>query len=96
VIEFLLVASQTGLNIAEAFAVCELGEGHTQELIPTGKKFDLVMALVPLDTLTKIVSGQEVHQLSKNGFPEIHEPSPSSESEWRKYGIFGILNSNRL
>jgi hypothetical protein len=73
-----------------------LGKGHTKELIPTGKRFDLVMTLVPLDTLTKLVSGQEIHELSKNGFPIIHEPSPSSELKLRKYGIGGVLNSNRL
>jgi hypothetical protein len=73
-----------------------LGEGHAKELIPTGKRFDFVMALVSLDTLTKLVRGQKVHELSKNGFPIIHEPSPSSNPKLKKYGILGIPNSNRL
>jgi hypothetical protein len=84
------------LNIAEAFPICELRESHTKELIPTGKRFDLVMALVPLDTMTKPVNRQEVRELSKNGFPKIHKLSPSSEPQLRKYDILGILNSNRL
>ncbi len=46
------------MNIAQAFSVSELGEGHTEELIPTGKRFHLVMALVSLDTLTKFVDRQ--------------------------------------
>ena len=95
-IEFLLRDSKAGLNIPKAFAIGKLGEGHAQELVPTCKGFDLVISLVPLDAMPEFVSRQEVHELSENGFSSIHEPFPSSELSSRKYGILGILNSNRL
>jgi len=77
VIEFWLVAPETGLDIAEAFPIRKLGETHTKELIPTGKGFDLVLASISLDTLPELVARQEFHDLRENGFAEIHEPSPS-------------------
>ena len=85
VIEFLLVAAKTGLDISETFAIGELGKGHAEELIPAGKGFDLVVALVALDTFLKFVLGKELHQLGENGFPNIHMPSPRKEV--KEYGI---------
>jgi hypothetical protein len=49
-IEFLLVAPETGLDIAEAFSIGKLGKAHTKELIPTGKGLDLVLAPISFDT----------------------------------------------
>jgi len=61
VIKFLLIASKAGLDVSEAFPIGELGETHTKELIPAGKRFDLVVALVALDTFLKFVLGNELH-----------------------------------
>ena len=93
VIELLLIAAKAGLDIPEAFPVGELGETHTEKLIPAGKGNELVAALVPLDTFLKFVSGKELHQLREHRFPSIHMPSPPEEVE--EYGIYGISNSNR-
>jgi len=60
-IESFLVAPEAGLNVSEAFSVGELGKTHTKELIPAGKRFDLVVALVSLDTFLKFVLGKELH-----------------------------------
>jgi len=49
VIELLLVAPETSLDIAEAFAIRELGEAHTKELVPTRKGLDLVLAPISVD-----------------------------------------------
>jgi len=65
-----------------------LGKGHTEKLVPTGKSLDRVVAVVPLDALAKFVTGEEVHQLRKDRFPEIHEPSPSALM--REYGFLAI------
>jgi hypothetical protein len=49
------------LDVSEAFSVGELGKTHTKELIPAGKGFDFVVALVALDTFLKFVLGEELH-----------------------------------
>ena len=85
VIEFLLVAPKTGLDIPEAFSITQLGETHTKELIPAGKRYDFVAALVSLDTFLKFVLGKELHYLSEDRFPSIHMPSPRKEI--KEYGI---------
>ncbi len=60
-IEFSLVAAETGLDVSEAFAISKLGKGHAEELIPAGEGLDLVVALVTLDTFLKFVLGKEFH-----------------------------------
>lgn len=60
-IEFLLVAPEASLNVSEAFPIGELGKTHTKELIPAGKRFDLVVALVALDTFLKFVWRKKFH-----------------------------------
>lgn len=60
-IELLLVAPKAGLDVSEAFSVGELGKAHTKELIPAGKGFDFVAALVALDTFLKFVLGEGLH-----------------------------------
>lgn len=85
VIEFLLVAPQTSLDVAKTFAIGELSKSHTEELIPAGKGLDLVVALVALDTFLKFVGGKELHHLCENGFSDIHRPSPRKEV--KEYGI---------
>ena len=47
-IELAAMGTQTDLDIAQALAVGELGEGYAQERIETGKGFDLVVAVVAL------------------------------------------------
>jgi hypothetical protein len=49
VIDFLLVAPEKGLDIAEAFSIRKLRETHTKGLIPTGKRLDLVLAPISVD-----------------------------------------------
>jgi len=61
VIELLLIAAKAGLDVSETFPIGELGKTHTKELIPAGKRFDFVVALVALDTFLKFVLGNELH-----------------------------------
>ena len=57
----MLVAPQTDLEVAKAFAIGKLGKSPAAELIPAGKGLDLVVALVALATFLKFVLGKELH-----------------------------------
>ena len=58
-IEFGLLSSQTRFDVAQAFSISELSEGEAEKLIPTGKVFDVAMALVLLQTGLKLVMGMK-------------------------------------
>jgi len=76
VIQLGLSCPKAGLNIPQAFSVGELSEGHAKELIPAGKAYDIAMAVVSIDAFSKLVCGDKIHQLGKDGFPGIHAVSP--------------------
>ncbi len=71
-IEFGLLGTKTGFDIAEAFAIGELSEGQTEELIPTGEIFDVAIALVPIDANLKLVGWEELHELRENSSSLVH------------------------
>jgi hypothetical protein len=94
VIEFLLIAPETSLDISEAFVIGQLSKSHTKELISAGKGFDLVVAPISFYALAEFVGRQEFHELGEIGFAGIHKQlSPSSK--WKECGIEGIRSSNR-
>jgi hypothetical protein len=70
-----------------------LGEGHAKELVSAGKRLYFVVAVVAFYALAKFVAGYKVQQLSKNGSPDIHRPSPPATL--RKYGLSESEISNR-
>lgn len=43
------------LNIAQAYSICELDEGHAKELVPAGEALDLVVPVVELNAQPKLV-----------------------------------------
>ena len=45
-VKFRTIAAQADFDVSQAFAVGELGEGHTQELIEAGEILDFVFAPV--------------------------------------------------
>ena len=57
VIEFPLSRTETGLDVSETFPIGQLSKGHAEELVPARKAFDLVMAVVSLNTFLKFVNG---------------------------------------
>jgi len=59
--------TQAGLDVPEAFSISQLSEGHTKEMIETGKAFDLVVASISADTFSKLIERQEIHDLGKDG-----------------------------
>jgi 2-C-methyl-D-erythritol 4-phosphate cytidylyltransferase len=62
-VELVSRSSETCLDIPQAFAVSELSKGHAEKLVPAGKAFDLVIAVVLCDAFAKFVDRKEVHQL---------------------------------
>lgn len=57
VIEFPLSRTQTYLDVSETFPIGQLSKGHAEELVPARKVFDLVMAVVSLNTFLEFVKG---------------------------------------
>lgn len=47
---------QARLNIAQAFALGQLGENQTNELCPAGEMPNFVVATVPANTTVKLLS----------------------------------------
>ena len=74
VVELGAERTQAGFDIAEAFAVAQLGEGHAQELVPAGESLLLVVAPVTSDTLLKLIGGKVIQELRKDGATEVHAP----------------------
>jgi hypothetical protein len=64
---------EAGLDIAKTFAIGQLGEGQTEELIVTRKAFDLVVSTIPANTFSKLVKWEKIHNLGKNGRRGIHQ-----------------------
>lgn len=62
-IEFILVCPQADLDIAQALAVGELGEGQAEELVEAGKGLDVAVAVITPDAAAEAVHGQVGHEL---------------------------------
>ena len=73
VIEFRCVDREAGLDVAQAFPVGQLGEGHGPVLLGAGKRPDPVIAAIPVDDPRESSPWQEVHELSEQGLAGVHE-----------------------
>ena len=78
VVELGLKGAQAGFDIAKAFAVSQLGEGHAEELIPTGKCSDAMISPVMLDAFVELVLWNSCEDLGKNGLSRVHWRCPPS------------------
>ena len=74
VVQFRRHCSETGFDVAQAFAAGELGESQTEELIQTREVADTVVALIASHTAVEIVSGEKVQQLRENDPSSMHRP----------------------
>jgi len=72
VIELGLIGTQTSFDIAQAFAIRQLGKGHAEKLIPTGEALEFVVATITFDAFLKLEPGEVVRQLRKDRFAAIH------------------------
>jgi hypothetical protein len=93
VVELGVLGAQAGLDVAQALAVAELGEGHAQVLIETGKALHLVMAAIALDRAPEAMKGKVVDQLCENDLARVHKPSPRLKP--RELGGPGNRSSSR-
>ena len=73
VVEFVLVCAQADLDIAQALAMGELGEGHAEELVEAGKGLDVAVAVIALDATAEGFHGQVGHDLGKDELTGRHE-----------------------
>lgn len=76
VIELGSYRPQTCFDVAQTLSVGELGERHHQELIVTGQRFGVTVALVPPHALVEFVSRQPVHHLGKDNPAFVHDRVP--------------------
>ena len=81
VIEFRCVDREAGLDVAQAFPVGQLGEGHGPVLLGAGKRPDPVIAAIPVDDPRESSPWQEVHELSEQGLAGVHEHLLGDNSE---------------
>lgn len=64
--------TQTSFDIAQAFAECQLGKCHHEELFVGWQSADAEVGAIPLNTLVKFVFRQTVEQLGKDGATFVH------------------------
>lgn len=85
IIELRLPSTQTGLDFAETFAIGELCESQTEELISARTIFDLTMAVVAIHAKLKLIGRKEFHELSENRLAEVHGLPPEGSGK-QSYG----------
>ena len=76
VVELGALRAQARFDIAKAFAVGQLREGHAQELVEARKRFDLPLFSIPRHDPTKGVQRQMVHDLRENQLACVHDRLP--------------------
>jgi hypothetical protein len=84
VIELGRRGAQTGFNVAQAFAISQLGERHAQKLIQTGEPARAVIATIPIHTAPKIAQRQVRHQLGKDRLSFVHGAGPCREKSAKR------------
>lgn len=86
------LTAQTGFDVAQALAIGQLRERHTQKLVETSEVFDLVLPVVARDASAESGQRQVRHHLRKNKFARVHWQS--SQSGW-EYPECYAPSSNR-
>ena len=66
VVELGCLGAQAGFDIAQAFSISKLSEGHTQILVETGEALHLVLAAIARNATTKRRQRQMLRQLRAN------------------------------
>jgi len=80
VIEFAAHGAKAGFDVAQAFAVSQLGKSHRQKLIPARETLQVIVASITGDAFLKLLVGKILHPLRKDGLSEIHASlSPLSQ-----------------
>ena len=74
------LSRQTHFDIAQAFAVGQLREGHDAKLLGATEAARPVIAAVPIDDAMEGLPRQEVHDLREQGLAEVHGNLQQQES----------------
>jgi hypothetical protein len=93
VVQLGLGHAETGLDVAQALPVRELGEGQAEELVPAGEGLHLVVTVVPRHADAEIVRRHEVYQLGEDRAAGVHGRAPLAQR--REYGPQRVGGSNR-
>ena len=73
-IQLALHRSQTGFDIAQAFAVSELGECHGQVLIPTRESPEMVITIITVYAFLKFLVRKMRDQFREDEPASMHAP----------------------
>ncbi len=66
------MGTQTNLDVTQACPLCQLGERHAHVLVSTRGPFNLVFALVAMDTRCDLLPRKKIHELCTNRLPVVH------------------------
>jgi hypothetical protein len=76
--------AQAGLNIAQAFAIGKLREGHGEELFPATEFLGVPVAAVASHASLKLFVGQILDQLRKHRAARVHAAFSQPQRVLRK------------
>jgi hypothetical protein len=89
VVELGVLGAQTGLDVAQALAIGELGEGHAAVLVETTEALDPMLAPIPMNTASEGMHRQMVHELRKDELASVHATLPLGARRKRQECIHG-------
>jgi len=93
VIKLVALGPKASLDVPQAFPIGQLRKGHTEKLIETRERLDLVLFIVPGNATTKRRHRKMLCQLCENQRSLVHHATPRSQSSERDRT--GDCSSNR-
>ena len=94
-IKFVGIGAQCGLDIAQAFAPGQLGEGQHPKLLGTSQPAHPGIASMAIDYAGKTRPRYKVHDLCEQRLADIHRQSPTEEVNGENYTNLMHRVSNR-
>src|SRR5262245_13515014 len=92
VIELAGLCTETRLDVAQALAVGQLREGHSQKLVQAAEGAHVEIAAILCHQTTKGMPRRELHELGENQIATVHQHLPGKS---RKSAENTLANSNR-
>ena len=92
VVQLGLLSRQAHLDVSQALAVGQLGEGHDPKLLRARQCTNALVAIVARDVPGECRPGQEIHELGEQRLACVHG---SLRAKARKTARIGIRRSNR-
>ena len=95
VIQLTAHRAEACLDVAQAFAVSQLREGHRQILVPARETSPVRVTAITGDTLLKLVGGQVRHELSEYSLADVH-PSLSAIAAVSAPAVLGRVSPEKV